>query len=125
MRSQPWGDGRKLDLWVRSGRGARSVALFVPPEADLRWAEVEGQRLPEPRAPRGAGRWRRIAHEVAPPGGFEASLVLGNHAPVDIFVVDQVFELPSSARALGEARPATAVPVHAGDRWLVMTRARL
>jgi len=125
VRSQPWGDGRKLDLWVRSGRGARSVALFVPPEADLRWAEVEGQRLPEPRAPRGAGRWRRIAHEVAPPGGFEASLVLGNHAPVDIFVVDQVFELPSSARALGEARPATAVPVHAGDRWLVMTRARL
>lgn len=114
-----------MQVRVRSPRGARSIALYVPAEADLRWAEVEGHRILEPRSRHTRGGWRRIAHEAAPPEGFEATVVVGNPDPVEILVVDRVFELPPEARALVEARPANAVPAHTGDRWLTLTRGSL
>jgi len=114
--SGPW--GRYLRLRLRSPRGARSAALVIPDDAELRWLAIAGETVPPYPAHRRAW-YRDVRHHpivALPPEGVLVELVLRNPDPVTFTVLDVHEDLPPSAAQLLAARPAWAIPSHGGDR---------
>ena len=116
---------RLLRLRLTSPRGARSAWLVLPEAADLRAIAIDGRALPAyPEARRRDYPDHRVyAVAALPPEGAAIDLLLGPRAPtpLPIAVVDAADGLPAhpAAEALARARPADAVPSHAGDRSLM------
>jgi hypothetical protein len=122
------GDGvRRVRVRLSSPRGARTVALFLPPEVRVRAASVDGVPLDVP--PRRAlwffGDHRLVACMTTPPAGVTVELELAGEAPVTAFLADQSPGLPPSGAALLAARPATAVPFWDGDSTVATAELRL
>lgn len=115
----PW--GRYLRLRLRSPRGARSAALVIPDTADLRWLAIAGHTVP-PYPEHRRAWYEDVRHHpivALPPEGVLIELVLRNPDPVTFTVLDASEGLPPAADPLLRARPAWAIPSHAGDRTLM------
>ncbi|MBL8971769.1 MAG: hypothetical protein JNK56_14350, partial [Myxococcales bacterium] len=117
--SGPW--GRYLRLRLRSPRGARSGALVIPDTADLRWLAIDGHTVP-PYPEHRRAWYEGVRHHpivALPADGVLIELVLRNQDPVTFTVLDASDMLPPEAAPLMQARPAWAIPSHAGDRTLM------
>ena len=118
---------RHVRVRLSSPRGARTVALFLPPSARLRAASVDGVRLDAP--PRLAlwlfGDHRLVACMTTPQSGVTVDLDLEGEAPITAILADQSPGLPPSGGALVAARPATAVPFWDGDTTVATAAVRL
>ena len=115
----PW--GRYLRLRLRSPRGARSAALVIPDTADLRWLAIAGHTVP-PYPEHRKAWYEGVRHHpivALPPEGVLIELVLRNPEPVTFTILDASEGLPPAADPLLRARPAWAIPSHAGDRTLM------
>ena len=123
----PPDEGRRVIARVRSARGARVMAMFVPESAELRSVAMNGIVLP----PYPEHRRRYVAGgEVygivaPPPEGVVVTLELGSEAPVEAVVWDLSEGLPAAGDALRAARPAWAIPSHGGDRTMLSLRVSL
>jgi len=113
--------GRYIKIRLRSARGARSAALVIPDSAGLRWLAVAGKTVPA--YPEHRREWyREVRHHplvAVPPEGLVLELVVQEQGPVELTVLDVSEGLPASGAALAAARPAWAVPSHAGDRTVL------
>jgi hypothetical protein len=116
--------GRYIKIRLRSPRGARSAALVIPDSAGLRWLAVAGKTVPA--YPEHRREWyREVRHHpivAVPPEGLVIELVVQEPGPVELTVLDASEGLPASGAALSSARPAWAVPSHAGDRTVLARR---
>lgn len=116
--------GRYLRIRLRSPRGARSGALVIPDAAGLRWLAVAGKTVPA--YPEHRREWyREVRHHpivALPPEGLVIELVVEAQGPVELTVLDASEGLPAAGAALASARPAWAVPSHAGDRTVLARR---
>ena len=116
--------GRYLKLRLRSPRGARSAALVIPDAAGVRWLAIAGKTVP--RYPEHRREWYRdVRHHpivAIPPEGLVVELVIQEQAPVELTILDVSEGLPPAGAPLELARPAWAVPSHAGDRTVLSRR---
>src|SRR5690606_11158440 len=119
--------GRRVAVRLRSARGARVMALFVPDRAELRQVTMNGLVLPPyPEHRRRHVRGGEVYGIVAPPPeGVVVTLELGREAPVEAVVWDISDGLPGAGAALAAARPTWAVPSHGGDRTMVSCKISL
>jgi hypothetical protein len=120
-------EGRRVRVRLRSNRGAGVVEVWVPPEVEPIAAILKGTPYPlqSEKIMRFTKGWRRYAYMTAPAVGYEMEFLLREPEPVSVYVIDQTYDLPDTASALLEARPEWAVPVSAGDSWVMIRRARL
>ncbi|MCY1056909.1 M20/M25/M40 family metallo-hydrolase [Nannocystis sp. SCPEA4] len=120
-REPPPAEGRRVTLRVRSARGARVMAMFVPEAAELRSVAMNGTVLPPyPEHRRKYIAGGEVYGIVAPPPeGVVVTLELDNSASVEAVVWDLSEGLPAAGDALRAARPAWAIPSHGGDRTMV------
>ena len=116
------GDGLRVRARLRSARGAPWAGVLAPGE---RWesARVAGvQALGRGAgAPREEG-WVGVEHVTLPPEGAPLELRFRGGPPVELWLWDGRPGVSASGTALLAARPATAVPIHRGDRLLVARR---
>ncbi|MDC0722592.1 M20/M25/M40 family metallo-hydrolase [Nannocystis bainbridge] len=117
----PPGAGRRVVVRVRSTRGARVMAMFVPAAAGLRSVAMNGVVLPPyPEHRRKYVEGGEVYGIVAPPPeGVVVTLELDSAAAVEAVVWDLSEGLPAAGDALKAARPTWAVPSHGGDRTMV------
>ena len=69
--------------------------------------------------------YRDVRHHpvvAVPPEGLVIELVVREQEPVELTVLDASEGLPPAGAALMQARPAWAVPSHAGDRTVIGRR---
>jgi hypothetical protein len=113
--------GRRVVVRVRSARGARLMAMFVPEAAALRSVTMNGAVLPPyPEHRRKYVAGGEVYGVVAPPPeGVVVTLELGSEAAVEAVVWDLSEGIPAAGDALKAARPTWAVPSHGGDRTMV------
>ncbi|MCY0988181.1 M20/M25/M40 family metallo-hydrolase [Nannocystis sp. ILAH1] len=117
----PPSSGRRVVVRVRSARGARVMAMFVPEAAGLRAVTMNGVALPPyPEHRRKCVASGEVYGIVAPPPeGVVVTLELDREAPVEAVVWDLSEGLPAAGDALKAARPTWAVPSHGGDRTML------
>lgn len=117
----PPSSGRRVVARVRSARGARVMALFVPEAAGLRAVAMNGVALPPyPEHRRKYVAGGEVYGIVAPPPeGVVVSLELDREAAVEAVVWDLSEGIPAAGDALKAARPTWAVPSHGGDRTML------
>lgn len=118
---------RRVRARLVSARGAPTVILVLPPEAEVVSFAMGGARVPDP-APKARAFWggaRVYACSGTPAGGVELDVRLRGAAPVAVTIADQSPGLPAGGARLASARPASAVPSGAGDVTLVSAPARL
>jgi hypothetical protein len=127
LSSAPVDGGRRVSLRLSSRRGAPRVMLFLPPEARLRSAALNGVALPEPRR-----KWiellggaRPVGCATTPAEGVEIELHLEGTAPIEATVMDLAYGLPPSGAPLAAARPPEVVLSQDGDVTLASARVRL
>lgn len=119
---------RRLRLLLKSVRSAPEAAVFLPAEAKLQSAKVNGEEVPlnaGRRRARQPAAWRSIGMVTLPPEGAEIELVLGETKPLDAYVYDLSSGVPAAGAALLKSRPASAVPFQDGDTTLVAKKIRL
>lgn len=121
------GGKRTLRLRLTSPRGARVGMVMVPTGANLESLRIGGQAVEVGPRPPGMPdqSWRPFTITGLPSQGVELEAVLGAAGPFDWYVADRSDGLPPSARALLDARPATAVTVNDGDNALVSRKVRI
>lgn len=119
--------GNVWRLRMRSARGARVLALMVPPGPKLDTATIDGQRV-QPYvladSPLFPG-FRSIATATAPADGVPIVVDLGAGPPKAVLVMDITFELPATADALMSARGDAAFGSQNGDASIVVQRTPL
>lgn len=123
----PPASGRRVVVRLRSPRGARVAALFVPEDAGVRAVTIEGVPLPPyPEHKRKYIQGGEVYSVVAlPPEGVVVAVELESAGPVRAVVWDLSEGLPPAGEALRAARPAWAVPSHGGDRTMVSREVHL
>src|SRR6185437_12081225 len=109
------------DVVLRSPRGAPVISLAFPPDAGVESVSMQGQAIPElsRRLLGYTHGWRPYTCRSLPAEGVEMQFTLANAKPVQLFLLDESFGLPSQGAFLQRARPATAVPIQDGDATLV------
>jgi len=117
------GGKRHLRLRLTSPRGAPAGTVCVPEAAKLESVEIDGQSVPMEEGQ--GGGWRQFTNLTLPSQGSELTVVLGATQPLDWYVLDRSFGLPSSGQALLAARPKDAVPIQDGDVTLVSRKVRI
>lgn len=122
------GGKRRLRLLLTSNRQAPNAGIFLPPEAGLESARVEGQEVPL-RGSRGTGGnregWTELAMATMRPEGVEMEVVLGAVQPLEWYVYDRSPGLPPAGEPLLQARPPAAVTFGSGDTTLVARKMRI
>jgi hypothetical protein len=112
------GDGRRLVLHLVSRRGAPIAGLALPEEAEVRGLTVAGTPVPAEGGRMGpwvAPGWRLVTFTGMPPEGIDIEVVVDTTAPLELWAFDRSRDLPPEGRRLAGLRPATAVPINAGD----------
>lgn len=102
--------GRDLQLRIVSPRGADRAVLLWPAETELRFVEVEGQRIDPAELP---ARWqgrRGLVIFGLPPDGARVQLASSQEAPdaIELELTDVSGQLSDEAEALAEVRPPWA-----------------
>lgn len=118
---------RTLRGRLRSPRGARDGAIFLPGDAPVESTRAAGRLLPEPSARvRSNPRFRPYFWSLSlPPEGIEVEFVFSGAGPSELIILDRSAGLPPEGEALLAARPATAVRSGQGDVSFVTRRIAL
>jgi hypothetical protein len=114
----------RYDVLLRSPRGAPVISLAFPPDAGVESVLMQGQAVPElsARMLRYTHQWRPYTCRSLPLEGIEMQFTLASAKPVQLFLLDESFGLPSQGAFLQRARPRTAVPIQDGDVAVVTRR---
>jgi hypothetical protein len=106
FRAAPAGDGHVLSVWAN---GARAI------DASIDGKRIAGQ-MPTRRADNTA--WS-LDYFNAPAAGTTISLTLVGAAPLTVAIVDRSAGLPVVPGRTFSPRPASVVPIQAGDQTVV------
>ena len=112
---------RRYRALLKSERGASEVVVLFPPKSGVSNVSMQGQSLD------GAsekeifffGDWNVYRCLAVPSEGVEMVFTLPSGKPLQIFVVDVSYGLPTEGKFLLDSRPLTAVPSQDGDVSLV------
>jgi hypothetical protein len=122
------GEGRRLQLRLRSNRGAPQVALAFPPGARLSRVTVNGVEQPPPPERRRArlGGWRPVACAGTQAEGCVVGVEQEDAAPLEVWVADETAGVPEGPHARGGgAAWEDVVPSQDGDVTVVFRTVRL
>ncbi len=128
LSSDPAGTGVRYHVRIKSPRGAPDCVIYFPPSSGVGSVEMEGRVMPSP-----SGRvlsflneamhgWKAYEIATMPAEGIEMSFTLPSAAPVETYLVDESYALPSDGMFLKKARPPDAVPSQDGDATVVSRR---
>lgn len=106
-----------------SPRGADSIFLHVPVEA-LASIVIEDNSFAVTPEGDWNGYYTLLCFGRACEG-LTVQLHLKGATPVEVLVVDSIYDLPPGGEAFTQARPSTAVPANMGDETIIMTRMEL
>ena len=115
-------DLRRLTVHLRSLRGARTLAVVMPPDTPARIARAGNADVPEV-APR-PGEWRGLRLIAVPEEGITLEL-LAPATPIDLSIYDETSGVPAHAAPVVAARPLTATPSQRGDVTIISRRIQL
>ena len=117
---------RDLSVQVRSPRGAHSVSLLIPAEAELSTLHIDGQAFAPTLVTKGSTAGYYV---LSLKGVYEkvVNLQLGfaSTEPVTAYLSDVSTELPEAGVNLVNLRPPLATPVHRGDQAFIMRKLTL
>ncbi|MEA2602869.1 MAG: hypothetical protein QOF89_3861 [Acidobacteriota bacterium] len=119
---------RHLLLHLTSPRGAPVGSFAVPADARIESIKIDGHAFPtDPRGavPRLGQSWRLFSNLTLPPAGCEVEVVLGSTQPMDWYVIDRSFGLPSSAALLLAAQPKDAITFQDGETVVVSRKVKI
>jgi hypothetical protein len=124
LESTPAGDKHAYRALLRSERGAPEAMVFFPPDSGIESVRMEGEPMqPEsPRVTSYVNRWSFYDCVTMPAKGVEISFTLPSGKPIEIYAVDQSYELPLEGLFLLKSRPFTARPSQDGDVTIVSRR---
>lgn len=127
LESSVDGSVRSYRALLRSERGALNALVMFPPDSGIAASHVEGVAVSAPS--QGIRRyfngWTLFECVTMPAKGVELTFTLPAGKPVDVYVVDQSFELPLEGMFLRKARPLTAIPSQDGDGTVVTRRVQI
>jgi hypothetical protein len=117
IRDERHGRARVLTLRFRSRRHARTGMIFIPIDAGVLSAAVNGHSLAWLASKRalGGNGYRPIVIDGLSRAGVTLTLKLTGTNPVKIIAADRSAALPPAAKPLLDARPPDYVPQGAGD----------
>ncbi len=122
--SEKLADGERVVTGrLHSPRGADSILLHIPVEALISALIPEDNFLVTPEGDSN-GYYNLLCFGRACEG-LTVELHLKGATPVEILVVDTIYDLPPGGEPFDQARPAMAAPAHMGDESLIMTRVTL
>jgi hypothetical protein len=113
---------RRFMLRVRSTRGARTLAVRLPPGSPAHIDRVNG--VEHSGSPLGAG-WTGIRVSGVPDDGAAVELVASDPGPIDVTILDETRTLPPLAVPVAAARPPWCTATQRGDVTVVSRRVRL
>ncbi len=116
-------EGRRLELHLRSMRGASQGSIWLEPTAGLLGGKVQGVALPKPAPSEKIGRntkdaWRLLNVRQLSGEGARFSIELSKRDAVQIHFYDASFGLPADQKAVADAREPHVAPIHMGDLTL-------
>lgn len=118
---------RTYSALLRSERGAPDAMVFFPPDsgiADLRAVDSPAP-IEENRARQLFNGWSIFNCVTMTPKGVAINFTLPEGKPVEVYAVDQTFQLPDEGTFLLKSRPLTATRSQNGDVTLVSRRVQL
>ena len=112
---------RKYRALLRSERGASEALILFPAKSGIENVSMQGQpiELAGGRQVSFFGGWNVYRCLGVPPEGVQMSFTLPPGKPLQLYVVDVSFGLPSEGQFLLNSRPLTAVPSQDGDITLI------
>ena len=118
---------RSYRALLRSERHAPEAMVLFPPGTDIESVRLEGVPVEAEtdRMRRYFGGWTVYHCPAMPAEGIAISFTLEAGRPVQVYVVDATFGLPSEGRFLLTSRPLTATPSQDGDLAIVSRRVQL
>lgn len=120
LESRQTEHGRRLRCRARSVRGASRLHLHLPENVLLESVACTQGRI--------AGVFEDVRTQLffgVDESGLELELAIGGSQPVDIWLLDQDWEMPPDYAALRELRPDVLVPRSDGDVSILGTLSRL
>ncbi|HUJ30542.1 MAG TPA: M20/M25/M40 family metallo-hydrolase [Candidatus Acidoferrum sp.] len=127
LESTATGDTRTYRTLLHSARGAQEAIIFFPPNSGI--DNVRAEDLPlQPETDRVRNYlngWTVYGCVTMSAKGVELSFTLPVGKPVEVYVVDETFNLPDEGTFLLRSRPLTATPSQDGDITLVSRRVQL
>lgn len=118
---------RRIQGILRSHRDVARCGLGLGPGAEVVTARVDGRKvfLDREERPHETGGWRFFSRWRPPRREVEFEIVLKGEDPVPAFFYDRTLGLPSSGRAIMEARPNTVTPFQDGEGTLLSREGEL
>jgi Peptidase family M28 len=131
LSAQAIGGKTRYDIKLSSPRGAPVMSLVFPVSAGTTAIEVAGHALEEP-----SGRvlqylqsvvpdWRFCEIPTVDAAGVEMKFTIASTSPVEIYVGDKSFSLPTEGLPIAAARPADTIASQDGDVTLVTRLVKL
>ncbi|MFZ0036451.1 MAG: M28 family peptidase [Candidatus Acidiferrales bacterium] len=131
VASDPAGSGVRYHVRIKSPRGAPDCTIYFPPSSGVMSIEIEGRAMPVP-SERVLGflnlelhGWKAYEIATLPAEGTEMSFTLPSESPVEAYLADESYALPSDGMFLTKARPPDAVPSQEGDTTVVSRRIQI
>jgi Peptidase family M28 len=127
LESDQNGGRRTYRALLRSERGASAASVLFPPGSDVESVGMGGIALP-PQAERMRTRlhnWFAYSCPALPAAGVELSFSVPLGKTIEVFAVDENYDLPPEGAFLLHARPLTATPSQSGDVTMVARRVQL
>jgi hypothetical protein len=127
LESSLSGDTRWYRALLRSERAAPNALVMFPPDSGIEGVNVEGAAIQKQSAAIRSylNGWTLINCVTMPTKGVEIAFTLPAGKSVEIYAVDESYELPLEGMFLRKARPFTATPSQDGDGTLVSRRVQL
>jgi hypothetical protein len=127
LEDAPTPNGRRLELHLRSMRGASQGSIWLEPTAGLIGGTVQGVAVPTPAPSEKIGRntkdaWRLLNVRQLSGEGARFSIELSKRDAVQIRFNDASFGLPADQKAVADAREPYVAPIQ-GDltqSWSVL-----
>lgn len=127
LESSESGTKRSYRALMRSERGAPEVAVFFPPDSGVESVRMEDE--PIQAASRQVRRylngWTLYDSLTTPTKGTQLSFTLPIGTSLDVYIVDESYNLPAEGTFLLKSRPLTAIPTGDGDVTFVSRRVAL
>jgi hypothetical protein len=121
-------NGRRLyRALLRSERGAPVATVLFPPGADVQSVVMGGipQQAQTQRMRTYRHHWTGYSCATMPAAGVEISFLVPQGKTIEVFALDESYELPPEGAFLLHARPLTARPSQSGDVTIVFRHVQL
>jgi Peptidase family M28 len=121
----------RYHIRVASPRGAPKCTVFLPPSSGVSGIEIGGQMLPKPFGhvlpylDYWLHGWKMMEDVTMPAEGVDISFNAPNAAPLEAYVIDESYALPTEGAFLRTARPADATTSDDGDTTIVSRRVEI